>query len=460
MQKYLVWLVLVCFGLAPGLRAQEQVYTLSLDQAREYALQNNKILLNARDEVKNVRYKVRENIAIGLPQMEGSLNYMTYFNYEVDFSMGSSNEDPPDINYALLDMGDIEVLNAISQMFGSSEPILMSDQLSGKFQLSQLVFSGQYIAGIQIARIARRMAEENLQLGELDVKENVTNTYFTILTTRHSLRILEENLQNLNAIMAHTQNMMNAGLMEQTDVDQVKITVNQVRNAQKSLERMNQLTYNMLKFQLGVPPETKIELTDSLQVLVDGLSPAAAVQLDFNMNQNLTHQLMTSQVEFNRKQLEMSKWAYAPNIVAFYNYTGKILSTGFDLNPNHLAGVTMNIPIFSSGTRRYQMAQAKVNLDIANRKLEIVEDQLKLQKDQLSFTYQNAWENYDIQKENVDVARRVYQSVRNKYEHGIASSLDLTQANSNYLNAESNYLSAVMTLLQAKTALDKLYNKL
>lgn len=89
-----------------------------------------------------------------------------------------------------------------------------------------------------------------------------------------------------------------------------------------------------------------------------------------------------------------------------------------------------------------------------------MEDQLRLQKDQLSFNYQNAWENYEIQKENTEVAARVYKSIRNKYEHGMASSLDLTQANSNYLTAESNYLSAVMTLMQAKTALDKLFNKL
>lgn len=339
--------------------AQQAPLRISLAQAQEYALENNKILKNVRDEVTSTGYRVKEGIASGLPQIEGSIDYMTYFNYELNFSMGGSSDQPPDINYALLDLGDAEVLRVISNMFGSSEPIVMNDQLSGKVQVSQLIFSGQYIAGIQIARIAKKLSEHKLQLNELDVRENVANSYFAILTTEQSLRVLAQNLENLDAIMKHTRNMYNAGIMEETDLDQVKITVGQVRNAQKSLERINQLNYNMLKFQLGVAPETRIELTDSLSQLITALMPASAMQLDFKPSQNQTYRLMESQLSFSKKQLDMTKWSYAPSIAAFYNYTEKFKTTGFDLNPNHLAGVTMKIPIFSSGIRRYQVAQSK-----------------------------------------------------------------------------------------------------
>jgi outer membrane protein len=54
----------------------------------------------------------------------------------------------------------------------------------------------------------------------------------------------------------------------------------------------------------------------------------------------------------------------------------------------------------------------------------------------------------------------VLSSFQNKYNQGIASSLDLTQANNNYLTAQSNYLNAVANLLQTKVAFDKLMNKL
>jgi len=439
------------------LYGQEQPYTLTLAQAREYALKNNKSLMNARDGMVSSRQKVKETIAQGLPQVEGSLNYMTYFNYEMNFSMGSGTE--PNINYSLLDLGDIEVLNAISQM-SSSEPIVMSDQLSGKLQLSQLIFSGQYLAGIKTAKIARKLSEQSVVASEQDVKENVTNTYCQILTSERTLKIINENIKNLNDILLHTTNMFNAGLAEQTDVDQLKITVNQLKNSQKALERMTQLSYNMLKFQLGVPPATSLILADSLTQLLDAANPQAALTKDFNLSENINYQMMQSQVELSKKQVDIRKWAYAPTIAGYYNYTGKILKTDFDLNPSHLAGVTMSVPIWSSGVRRAQLAQSRISYDMAQRNLEIVKDQLDLQKTQLLYVYQNALENYETQKENVSVAGRVYQSIQNKYKHGAASSLDLTQANGNYLTAESNYYTSILTLLQAQTSLDKLYNKL
>jgi outer membrane protein TolC len=83
-----------------------------------------------------------------------------------------------------------------------------------------------------------------------------------------------------------------------------------------------------------------------------------------------------------------------------------------------------------------------------------------MQEKQLQFELKNAYENYKTQKESVDVAKRVYNNIYNKYSQGMISSLDLTQANMNYLQAQNNYISSVMELLSSKTALDKLYNQL
>ena len=167
-----------------------------------------------------------------------------------------------------------------------------------------------------------------------------------------------------------------------------------------------------------------------------------------------------SQVKLAKTSSDAKTGHIRPTIAGFYSYTEKFITTAFDLTPNHLAGFTMSLPIFASGMRRAQIAQAKINLDMAERNQEMVKDQLEMQKSQLLFNYQNALENFNTQKENVAIAGRVYKSIQNKYQQGLASSLDLTQANSNYLSAENNYLSSVMTLLQAQTSLDKLYNTL
>ena len=90
----------------------------------------------------------------------------------------------------------------------------------------------------------------------------------------------------------------------------------------------------------------------------------------------------------------------------------------------------------------------------------MVSEQLKIQEKQLRYNLVNANIQYNSQKDNVEVSKRVYASMENKYKQGMASSLDLTQANSLYLQAENNYVSALMNLLQTKLELDKLLNNM
>jgi outer membrane protein TolC len=90
----------------------------------------------------------------------------------------------------------------------------------------------------------------------------------------------------------------------------------------------------------------------------------------------------------------------------------------------------------------------------------MVTDQLLLQEKQLRYNLVNANLQYQSQLENIEVSKRIYASMENKFKQGMASSLELTQANSQYLQAENNYIEALMSLLQTRLALNKLLNNL
>ncbi len=127
---------------------------------------------------------------------------------------------------------------------------------------------------------------------------------------------------------------------------------------------------------------------------------------------------------------------------------------------NSMAGLSLSLPIFASGQRYAKIRQAQINLEKAKNTKDIVAEQLLLQEKQLRYDLVNANLQYLSQKENVEVSKRVYASTENKFRQGMASSLELTQANSLYLQAENNYVSALMNLLQTKVALDKLLNNM
>lgn len=438
--------------------AQEDTLSFTLWDVQEYALNHNKQLLNAKEDISLTEAQYKKTRAQGYPQVNGGMDYMTNFNYEVEFNFGGE-PSMPDIDPGLLDEGDREILQALGEMMTPSGPstITMEDQLNAQVRVSQLIFSGQFWVGLEVAKISKALSEMQLEKTEKDVKEQVTNTYYLILASEESLDILERNLSNLKNTLKHTQNMHNTGLVEKSDVDQIRMSVSQLQNTLESTKRSVQLSYNMLKIQLGLDRNRVIHLQDDLSSVMKQ-AEEDLLQEELSLNHNLSYQLMDYQEQMKEQMVDLEKWSYSPTLSGFYSYTEKIMTTDFDLSPRNAAGLTLSVPLYSGGLRKAKVDIAKIELDKTRRSKSLLGDQLNLQENQLKFELRSALENYQTQKENVQVAQSVYESYFNKYKQGMMSSLDLTQANSNYLQAENNYISSVLKLLQARVALEKLYN--
>ncbi len=443
------------------INAQEQPLSFSLRAAQEYALQHNKTLQNSRDDLKLAHEQYREARGAGLPKVDAKVDYMTNFNYEAELSFGSESSTPPDFDPTKFDEGDLEVLKLINGMFGSGgSTILMEDQASANLTVSQLIFSGQFWVGLQMARLGKSVRETSVNLTELEVKEQVSNAYYLILVTQELIQVLTENTNNLNELFMHTSNMYKSGMAEQTDVDQIKVNLSLLENSKREMERNMKLNLNMFRLVLGIDSYTEIVLTDDLKQMVSSAENNVLNRQTFDLTNNPNYKLVSVQEEISDKQVNLQKWAYGPTLVGYYSYTEKIMTSGFDLTPKNAAGLTLNVPIFAGGTKQAQLSQKKIELDKIKRNKSLLEEQLKLQDNQLSYELSSAYDNYLAQKENVAVALRVYQSYQNKYRQGAVSSMELTQANGNYLQAQSNYISAILKLLQSKLAIDKLYNSI
>ena len=408
--------------------AVSQPQTLSLQDAVGFAVEHNKSLKTSRLNIELQQKMITEAISAGIPQINANLNYQTNFGQSV--SMGET---------------------------GLS--IKMEDNFTLGASASWTVLNGEWIVGIQTAKIAKTLASQQVDADALDIKSTIYNSYYTILVCERLVQILQENLNNMSQILEHTQNMYNAGSVEISDVDQIRITVGQLNNSLLSMERTLDVNYNLLRIQLGLKAGTPITLTDRLDDFLGEEGFANLALKDFDINNNLQYQLTLTQEELQKKAVSAKKWAYAPTLSAGYNYQYQIVSGGFMTIP-HTATVTLSVPIFSGLQRKSQLDQEKITLQQTQLNKSLLEDQLRLNEAQYKYDLQNATENYNLQKENVEVAKSVLGHYQAKFNVGNISSLDLTQANNNYLEAENNYTSACLDLLEAQTNLLKLYNEL
>jgi outer membrane protein len=426
-------LLFIIIIILPALVSGQNRLTLDLEGAKKYALEHNKSLVNAGLSISKSELAVREAIANGLPQVNASADY--------------SNALGADIT--------------IQFMPGEQPAVIPIKPQSNLYvNVGQLLFSGNYIVGIQTAKLYNELSVKSRQKTELEVLTQVSDAYYLVMVSRELLGVMKQNMENLNKLYEKMKAMESVGVIESLEVDQLQVQVNTLQNAVKSNERQVELATNLLRLQLGVSVETDIELTEELSGMMDAAGFEGILMKRFDLAGNIDYQMMEQQVLISEKMVNMQKANALPTLSAFYRYTYKLLKPDFDMTPPNMLGLQMNIPIFSSGVRTYQVKQAEIGLRSAQTQQSLVSDQLQIQEKQLRYNYVNALETWENQKRNVEVARRVYNNLKLKYEQGMISGLDLVNADNNYLRAETEYISSMMQVLSTRVQLEKLYGEL
>ncbi|MCX6329258.1 MAG: TolC family protein [Bacteroidia bacterium] len=410
---------------------------LSLKEAQDYALNNNKIVKSAKLTVEGSQADVWTTISSGLPQVSASAGFTDNLKLGV-FVM---------------------TMNGNTMVIQMGRPY----NIPVTIQAAMPLFNAPYYVGVETVKLAQKLSESSLQNTEIDTRQSVASAYYLILVSEESLRILNENLANLRETLKSTRAMYNTGMAEASDVDQVASNVTMVENSFSNLQSTIEVNYNLLRFQLGVKPDTKITLTETLDDLVREINVDELLSQEFNAVANIQFDLADKQEQMSVLNLKTQKAKVLPSLSGVYSYAtsgmGQKLSS-MAWYQSSFVGAQLSVPIFASGQRYSSIKKAKIDLEKARYTKELVSDQLNMQEKQLRFNLQNANLQYRSQKGNVEVSKRVYASMENKYRQGMASSLDLTQANQLYLQAQNNYISSLMNLLQTKLALDKLLNNM
>jgi len=406
---------------------------LSLDSAIEYAIRYNKTLINSRYAIDKSTQAIRQAIAAGLPQASATINYTNYLGATASIQLSES-------------------MPASTIKFTPSSDF--------KVSVSQLIFNGNYYIGVQLSKLAKKMTEQSYLNDELDVKEQTIQAYYLVLANERILNIIRENKANAQLILEKTTNLVNAGILEETDVKKLSVMVTTVDNQIKSTERELELGYNLLRLHLGLESQQAVKLTSDLDQIALRYIFNASVTDTFNINNNVNYQMILTRELMAKRNIQMQKSSYLPTLAAYYSYTEKIKKPLFDISPKNVLGVTMNIPILSGGQRFAQLKQAKIEYDISENSKALLSQQLTIQERQLRYNYQNLYEQYLNQKTNKEVAREVLDKMNLKYQQGVISTLELTSANTDYLNAETNFTNVLMLLLNAELTLRKTNNKL
>jgi outer membrane protein len=440
---------LVCAGtvlavmLIPEVSAAQEMKTFSLLEAQTYAIENNYDTIKSEMALAATEKRIRETVGAGLPQISTQIVY-------------NNNIELPTV--------------LIPDFFGDPNEkieIQFGTQHNANFnlQLQQLVFNGSYFVGLATSRIYKRLATEGLERTKIDVLETVSQTYHLILVSQESERIIQGNIKNLEKTLYEIRELYKEGFVEETDADVIQISVTALKNGLQNLQKQTETAYQLLKYQMGIDLGEKIELTDDLNNIISYQDIQDTLERTFNLENNIDYRLIQTQEKLAEMNLKNEKAQYWPSVAAFYSLSWAAQRNRFNFfnfderwYRSQVVGLNLNIPLFKSGTQRARVQQASIALGQAHQTTVQVSQGLLLEEARAKNTLSSAYENYINVKENMELSQKVYDKTLIKYQEGLASSTDLTQANDRFLAAQSSYIQAMSELLDAKNALDRLHN--
>jgi outer membrane protein TolC len=207
---------------------------------------------------------------------------------------------------------------------------------------------------------------------------------------------------------------------------------------------------------MGIDVDQKIALTDSLGGLITQGNLKLWSTGEFEINNNIDYQLMKTQESLSILSLRREKSKYLPSVNAIYRHQEQLRSASFNFFMPDIIAVGISLPLFSSGMRIAKVKEAELAYQKSTNSRILVEQALYIDYQQSVSSYNKALNDYLSLKESIDLTDRVYKKTLIKYTQGMASSLELTQAQSQFLISEGNYYSSILNLFNAQAKLEKL----
>jgi outer membrane protein TolC len=418
-----------------------QVLELSLEDAQQYAIENNYDVKNANYNLEIAEYTVKENIARGLPQIDGSADYTYYLQLPTTIVPGDFIGEEQDLQV----------------QFGTKNNLFIN------LNLYQLIFDTRYFIGLKYSQTLKQKSMEEVLKSEIDVKALVAQTYYNILISEESLSILDSTKAVLEKTRYETGELFKEGFAEETDFDQLTLTITDIDNSINEVKRQKELGFDLLRYQLALPIDQQIILTETLDDILEKIQIEMVLQQEFKLEQNIDFRIINSQEQMSLLNIKNERSSYFPTINGFLNYQTSaqrnelftVWRSGYPWLPSSSVGVSLYVPIFSSGQRKARLSGAKVQLEmIKNSKMQLRQS-LELRVLQARASFRTAVQNYFRETENVELSLKIYRKTLIKYDEGVVSSVELTQQHNQYFESQSKYFQTVLDLLSAKIELDK-----
>jgi outer membrane protein len=427
---------------------KDSIHHFSVQQSIAYAMDHQGNVINARYEVDRSKAKLREIIGVGLPQVSATGNIQDFLQIPTTLIPASFFNGPP----------------------GTFEGVKFGTQYNttGELDASQLLFDGSYIVGLEASKTYKELSEKSLVQTSIQTVSSVTKAYYTILVNHWKLQMVDADVQRVKALMDQSEAMYEKGFAEKIDWERIKVNYNNLKTQETNIGKLVDLSYKLLKFQMGMPMTDSLSLADSLKAIP--LSPDMEKDTSFKPENRIEYSMAETSLMGDQLLLRKDNHSYMPSLAAYASVSRQALGDQFEIfsssqtwYPTAIIGLKLSVPIFDGFQKSNRVQQDKIAVQEGLVTLNSVKQSIELDIANSSTNLINALADLRNQQENMDLAQNVEHDSKVKYEAGTGSNIEVIDAETSLTEAETNYYNALFNTLVAKVdyeqAKGNLYNK-
>ena len=430
-------LTLLCVAVAVPTMAQEtasepqqdaQVLMLTLEDALRIALEENPTVQIADQTVEAKKYAKRRTYAALWPEISASATYQRYIKKQRLHFAGQTIEVGTANNY------------------------------SAGLQAAMPVVNAQLWKSLKLSAMDVELAVEQARGSRVDMVEQVSKAFYQVLLAKDSYNVYKRVYDNAVENHKIVEKRYSVGQVSEYDFITSQVSVANaepnVFNAQNSIV----VALWQLKALLGLDLDKDIDCAGSLADFEALMN--AHIDMNLNLDNNTTMRQLDIQERMLEKSVEMVKSTNLPTLALSINYNITSMSENFKFseyqwNPYSVAILSLNVPIFSGGKRRAELAQAKINLQNIQLQRENAERQLHTAMMQYSTTMETNLKQYHASSQTISQAKRGYDIAVKRYEVGGGTLVDIDNSQLAYTQAELSRSTAIYNYLVNQVSLEK-----
>lgn len=442
-----------------------QKHEFNVQQCVEYAKKNNLQVKNALINVQLQEQTNRLYTAAAYPQISGSITSNFYPNITVQSFPNFISA----ATYAVLEQEGVKDGNGntiksptdfgfIQAAFGTKWTASVG------ISLQQILFDGQVFVGLQARQTSLDYAKKNYDITEESIRTNVYKVYYQLVISKTSVAQIDANIARLQKLKHDAEALFKNGFAEKLDVDRTEVQLANLLTQKRNTDNLISNGYLGLKMLIGMPMADTLVLTDTVtdEGLKEGLLNEGIYQYtDRNDYQYL--QFVRKLNDYNVRRYKLTK---IPTVSLSSGYSKLAQRNEFsflgkgDWFSSSYVGLNINIPIFKGFATNANIKTAQLQLQQTQNQIDNLKIAIDNEVNTAENNYHNAVASIDAQLRNVKLAEEVYNQTQKKYQAGLGTTTDISNAQADLIEAQQNYTAALYDAAIAKIDYLKAIGKL